>query len=52
MCIAAPLTEDYCGVEPVTHPPEPVETRPPLNLDKDKIDAAYNHTDSAILGGK
>ncbi|KAI5723877.1 hypothetical protein M8J76_012129 [Diaphorina citri] len=49
--IGTPLTEDYCGVEPVTHPPEPVETRPPLNLDKDKIDAAYNHTDSAILGG-
>ncbi|KAL1452559.1 hypothetical protein WDU94_006777, partial [Cyamophila willieti] len=49
--IGTPLTEDFCGVEPVTHPPDKTETRPPLLLDKDKIDAAYNHTDSAILGG-
>uniref|UniRef100_A0A8D8V989 Neurexin-4 n=2 Tax=Cacopsylla melanoneura TaxID=428564 RepID=A0A8D8V989_9HEMI len=49
--IGTPLTEDFCGVEPVTHPPDKVETRPPFQLDKDKIDAAYNHTDSAILGG-
>ncbi|XP_075231156.1 neurexin-4 [Lycorma delicatula] len=45
------LNEDFCGVEPVTHPPNIIETRPPLDLDEDKIRAAYHHTDSAILGG-
>lgn len=47
----APINEDYCGVEPVTHPPYIPETRPPPLLDDDKVRKAYNRTDSAILGG-
>ncbi|KAJ3619660.1 hypothetical protein MTP99_005324 [Tenebrio molitor] len=46
------LTEDYCGVEPITHPPDTVETRPPPILDEEKLRKAYNQTDSAILGSK
>lgn len=44
------LSEDFCGVEPVTHPPNIVETRPPPLVDEDKVRAAYNETDTAILG--
>ncbi|KAL7307938.1 hypothetical protein TKK_0000030 [Trichogramma kaykai] len=44
------LTEDFCGVEPITHPPGMMETRPPPDLDEDKVRAAYNETDTAILG--
>lgn len=47
-----PLTEDYCGVEPVTHPPDIIETRPPPFVDEDKLRQIYQRTDSAILGGK
>ncbi|XP_052755482.1 neurexin-4 isoform X2 [Galleria mellonella] len=43
------LHEDFCGVEPVTHPPEPVETRPPPALDL-QHDLDYHRTDEAILG--
>ncbi|KAJ9588639.1 hypothetical protein L9F63_018073, partial [Diploptera punctata] len=46
-----PLREDYCGVEPITHPPDLVETRPPPAIDEDKLRQIYQHTDSAILGG-
>jgi hypothetical protein len=49
---AEPLTEDYCGVEPVTHPPDVIETRPPPVVDEDKLRQIYQRTDSAILGGK
>lgn len=49
--IGPPLSEDFCGVEPVTHPPEPVETRPPPELNDDVVNSKYNHTNSAILGG-
>ncbi|CAH1134406.1 unnamed protein product [Ceutorhynchus assimilis] len=45
-----PLNEDFCGVEPITHPPDTVETRPPPQVDEDKLRKAYNQTDSAILG--
>ncbi|XP_033339316.1 neurexin-4 isoform X1 [Megalopta genalis] len=45
-----PLTEDFCGVEPITHPPDVVETRPPPEVDEEKVRAAYNETDTAILG--
>lgn len=45
-----PLNEDFCGVEPVTHPPDMVETRPAPIVDEDKVRRAYNQTDSAILG--
>ncbi|CAH0552688.1 unnamed protein product [Brassicogethes aeneus] len=44
------LTEDYCGVEPITHPPNIIETRPAPILDEDLLKKAYNQTDSAILG--
>lgn len=49
--IGPPLTEDFCGVEPVTHPPNIVETRPPPIVDDDKLRSIYRRTDSAILGG-
>ncbi|XP_050681113.1 neurexin-4 [Leptidea sinapis] len=42
------LQEDFCGVEPVTHPPEPVETRPPPRTDLD-AELDYHRTDEAIL---
>ncbi|XP_016910778.1 neurexin-4 isoform X1 [Apis cerana] len=45
-----PLTEDFCGVEPITHPPDIIETRPPPQVDEEKVRAAYNETDTAILG--
>ncbi|XP_076180729.1 neurexin-4 isoform X1 [Ptiloglossa arizonensis] len=45
-----PLAEDFCGVEPITHPPDGIETRPPPQLDEEKVRAAYNETDTAILG--
>lgn len=48
----ASIKEDFCGVEPVTHPPPIVETRPPPILDEDKIKAAYQDTNSALIGGK
>lgn len=47
----ATLTEDFCGVEPVTHPPIEVETRPPPVLDEDKLRKAYSRFDSVVLGG-
>ncbi|CAK9800818.1 Nrx-IV, partial [Anthophora quadrimaculata] len=45
-----PLTEDFCGLEPITHPPDIVETRPPPQVDEEKVRAAYNETNTAILG--
>ncbi|VEN42321.1 unnamed protein product [Callosobruchus maculatus] len=44
------LNEDYCGVEPITHPPELSETRPPPPIDEDKLRKAYNQVDSALIG--
>ncbi|CAK1542832.1 unnamed protein product [Leptosia nina] len=41
------LHEDFCGVEPVTHPPEPTETRPPPFVDVTSDD--LHRTDEAIL---
>ncbi|XP_073942606.1 neurexin-4 isoform X2 [Choristoneura fumiferana] len=46
--IGGVLHEDFCGVEPVTHPPEPVETRPPPP--RDPSDTDMHTTDEAILG--
>ncbi|CAM6031990.1 unnamed protein product, partial [Sphagnum compactum] len=43
------LTEDFCGVEPVTHPPIEIETRPPPEVDEDKI-RSYQPISSAALG--
>jgi len=48
--LGTPLTEDFCGVEPITHPPDIAETRPPPEVDEEKLRAAYNETDTAILG--
>ncbi|XP_051175571.1 neurexin-4 isoform X1 [Leptopilina boulardi] len=48
--IPGALPEDFCGVEPITHPPDIIETRPPPNVDEDKVRAAYNETDTAVLG--
>ncbi|XP_020287513.1 neurexin-4 isoform X1 [Pseudomyrmex gracilis] len=48
--LGTPLTEDFCGVEPITHPPNIVETRPPPQVDEEKVRAAYNETDTAVLG--
>ncbi|XP_057341760.1 neurexin-4 isoform X1 [Microplitis mediator] len=48
--IPAEITENFCGVEPITHPPNIVETRPPPIVDQEKVRAAYNETDTAILG--
>lgn len=45
------MTEDFCGVEPVTHPPIELETRRPPLVDEEKLRKAYNQVDSAILGG-
>ncbi|XP_021952537.1 neurexin-4 isoform X2 [Folsomia candida] len=49
----ATLIEDFCSVEPVTHPPEIPESRPLPKLDEDKLRAIYNSStiQSAILGG-
>lgn len=44
------MSEDFCGVEPVTHPPIEIETRPPPIVDEDKLRAAYNTVNSVILG--
>lgn len=49
--VSAQLNEDFCGVEPFTHPPELLETRPPPIVDEEQLRKAYNQTDSAILGG-
>lgn len=51
-CFSAHLTEDFCGVEPVTHPPIEIETRRPPIIDQDKLRKAYNQVDSALLGCK
>lgn len=45
------LNEDFCGVEPVTHPPEAVETRPPPAVDLER-ERALNNTDEAILASE
>ncbi|XP_012057418.1 PREDICTED: neurexin-4 isoform X2 [Atta cephalotes] len=48
--LGPPVAEDFCGVEPITHPPYIKETRPPPQVDEEKVRAAYNETDTAILG--
>jgi hypothetical protein len=44
------ITEDFCGIEPVTLPPEEEETRRPPAVDEEKIEHYYHSTNSAILG--
>lgn len=50
--LIAQLTEDFCGVEPVTHPPIEVETRPPPLVDEEKLRKAYNEVDTVLLASK
>lgn len=49
---AAQLTEDFCGVEPITHPPILRETRPPPIVDPYKVEKAYHRFDSILWGSK
>ncbi|XP_073984244.1 neurexin-4 isoform X1 [Rhodnius prolixus] len=49
--LSGALTEDFCGVEPVTHPPDIIETRPPPDIDEEKLREIYRDTESAIVGG-
>lgn len=46
------LTEDFCGVEPITHPPILRETRPPPIVDPYKVEKAYHRFDSILWGSK
>lgn len=48
----AQLTEDFCGVEPITHPPILRETRPPPIVDPYKVEKAYHRFDSILWGSK
>merc|ERR1712110_1046495 len=45
------ITEDFCGIEPVTLPPEEEETRRPPDVDEEKIEHLYQTTNTAIMGG-
>lgn len=47
------LREDFCGVEAVTYPPEPAETRTSPSYDPSilGINKGYTRADSAVLGG-
>jgi contactin associated protein-like 2 len=45
------ISEDFCGIEPVTNPPDVRETRPPPIVDEDKLQEFYPPAHSAILGG-
>jgi len=46
--IPSTISEDFCGIEPVTLPPEEEETRRPPDVDEKKIEHLYRTTDSAI----
>lgn len=49
--IVALLTEDFCGVEPVTLPPIEKETRPPPIVDEDRL-RSYDGISAGFLGSK
>ena len=44
-----PHSEDFCGIEPVTLPPEEVETRRPPAVDNEKIEQMYSASNPAII---
>lgn len=44
------ITEDFCGIEPVTLRPEEEETRRPPQVNQESIEHYYQKTNSAILG--
>ena len=48
----ATIHEDYCGIEPVRHPEEQTETRPPPEVDEDIVSSLYNDINAAVLGGE
>lgn len=44
------ITEDFCGIEPITLPPEEEETRRPPDIDSEAIKELYATTNSIVLG--
>ena len=48
--LGTPVWESFCGVEPVTHPPDIVERRPTPYVDEDVLRSAYNEINIYILG--
>lgn len=44
------VLEDYCGIEPIRHPEEETEVRPPPPIDEEVLMELYNDN-SAVLGG-
>jgi len=44
------ITEDFCGLEPVTLKPEEEETRRPPQVDEETIKRFYSNTSSVVLG--
>ncbi|XP_018016939.1 neurexin-4 isoform X2 [Hyalella azteca] len=44
------IFEDYCGIEPIRHPEEETETRPPPLLSEEVLMELYDDN-SALLGG-
>ncbi|GAB6032060.1 hypothetical protein CHUAL_010426 [Chamberlinius hualienensis] len=51
--IPSDLKEDFCGIEPVTYPPEVKESRPAPAFDPSILieKGGYTRADSAVLGG-
>ncbi|CAG0892829.1 unnamed protein product [Cyprideis torosa] len=45
------IPEDFCGIEPIKHPPEPVERRPDPDVSQRIVDHLVYDATSAILGG-
>jgi len=43
------ITEDFCGIEPVTLKPEEEETRRPPQVDQEVIKRFYSNTNTVIL---
>ncbi|KAG5337340.1 NRX4 protein, partial [Acromyrmex charruanus] len=43
------LGDDKCGVKPITYPSYIKETRPPSQVNEEKVRAVYNETDITIL---
>lgn len=44
------ITGDFCGIDPVTLPPEELETRPPASIEEEMVVHHYHTVHSAILG--
>ena len=48
--LASQIIEDYCGIEPIRHPEEETEVRPPPPVDEEVLMELYNDN-AAVLGG-